>query len=138
VYSTFHSAAQALDRPAWVERGAGPADTAHVEVAGIVAAAVLVPVVVGAVAGVVVRPGDSHRQTLAVAGLAALAIVFMLILVGFAITPDKQCVRETCDNGYAVGALFAYPPTFGLSFMGAWLGRLGARRRHQRHDAPRR
>jgi len=104
-----------------------------VEVAGIIAAAVLIPMVVGAVAGVVVRPGDSYRQTAAVAGFAALAIVFVIVVIGFAITPDKQCVKERCDNGYAVGAMFIYPPTFALAFVGAWVGRRVTRRRRQLH-----
>jgi hypothetical protein len=104
------------------------------EVAALVAAAVLIPMIVGAVAGAAVLPGDSYRQTPAVAALAAMGIVFVALVVGFAITPDKQCVRESCDNGYAIGALFMYPPIWALAFVGAWLGRLTARHRHQSRE----
>jgi hypothetical protein len=99
------------------------------EVAGIVAAAVLSPTIAGGVVGAAVHPGDGYRQTAAVAGFAALGVVFAILIVGFAITPDEQCVKESCDNGYAIGALFMYPPAFGLAFAGAWIGRRATRRK---------
>jgi hypothetical protein len=101
-----------------------------VEVAGIIAAVLLVPLLTGGVGGALVAPGDGYRQTAAVAGFAALLVIVAVLFVGFAATPERQCVKESCDNGYAIGAIFMYPPAFGLAFVGAWVGRRLNRRRH--------
>jgi hypothetical protein len=103
-------------------------DAGDMEVAVIVAAVVLLPTAIGAAVGAAVRPGDGYRQTPAVAGFAALGIVFVIFMVADAITPTQQCVRESCDHGNAVGAMFMFPPIFGLAFIGAWLGRLAKHR----------
>jgi hypothetical protein len=98
------------------------------EVAGMIAAVVLVPVLAGFAVAAVVRPGSGWRRTAGVAGLAALGVVLVVVIVGFVVTPEAQCVKKSCDDGYGVGAMSAYPPAFALAFVGALVGRRVPRR----------
>jgi hypothetical protein len=95
-----------------------------------VALVALVPVVVGGVAGRLVRDGERYRWTPALAGLCTLALLILVAIVGFATTPQSACGGTGCDNGYSVGIGVMVIPVFLLALAGVAAGRNVARRRH--------
>jgi hypothetical protein len=98
-------------------------------VAGVITILVLMPLLVGGVAGLRVRAGDSYRQTPAVAGFCTLAIDVLILIAGFATTPQSECGETGCDTGYGVGVMFLSVPFFALALAGVAAGRLVARHR---------
>lgn len=98
-------------------------------VACIVTVFIIVPLLVGGVAGLRVRAGDGYRQMPAVAWFCTLAIDALMLIVGFATTPQSDCGGTGCDTGYGVGVMFFSVPFFALALAGVAAGRLVARRR---------
>jgi hypothetical protein len=98
-------------------------------VASVITVFIIVPLLVGGLAGLCVRAGDGYRQTLAVAGFCTLAIDVLMLIVGFATTPQSECGGTGCDTGYGVGVMFLSVPLFVLALTGVAAGRLVARRR---------
>jgi hypothetical protein len=60
-------------------------------VANIITVFIIVPLLVGGVAGLRVRAGDGYRQTPAIAWFCTLAIDVLMLIVGFATTPQSDC-----------------------------------------------
>ena len=94
-----------------------------------VALFLLVPVVAGGVAGLLVRVGDRHRQTPAVAGWCTLVIIVLVLIVGYGATPQSECGGTGCDTGYGIGAALLAIPVFALALAGVAAGRSAARRK---------
>jgi uncharacterized RDD family membrane protein YckC len=97
--------------------------------ASIITVFIVVPLFVSGVAGLRVHAGDGYRQTPAVAWFCTLAIDVLMLIVGFATTPQSECSGTGCDTGYGVGVMFVSVPLFVLTLAGVAVGRLVARRR---------
>lgn len=110
------------------------------EVALIVVAIVLVPVVIGIGAGMIINPWGPWKDTFEVAA-AGSGIVVALLVVGIVvvlITHPTECTHGHCndtDNAAGVQVVFLAvltPPIYALVLPGAAIGRLlgrGIRRR---------
>jgi hypothetical protein len=99
-------------KPAACARWRRAADTVDMPVIAWVALVVLVPVVTGSAAGLLVRIGDRHRRTPAVAGWCTLVIAVLVLIVGYGTTAQSACGNTGCDTSYGVGAVVLAIPVF--------------------------
>lgn len=56
------------------------------------------------------------------AWICTLGIAFIVLVVGFAATPQSDCGNTGCDNGYAVGGMLLSVVLFPIVLVGVVLG----------------
>jgi cytochrome c biogenesis protein CcdA len=110
-----------------------------------ISGAVLVPVLIGVVVGVVMRPWEQWKDTLQVAAVALGVVVGLLLLAIFVglVADPSECTRTGCsesDSAAAVQAVLVVPlmvPIYALTLPGAAIGKLLGRRVRPAPSGPR-